>query len=53
MPVKEKKDWVKAGKGYEYPMVNGVAGKITQASETKSLKAVDVKDLKTASAGKQ
>ena len=53
MPVKEKKDWVKAGKGYEYPMVNGVAGKATQVSETKSLRAVEVNDLKIASAGKQ
>ena len=53
MPVREKKDWVKAGKEYEYPMVNGVAGKATHVSETKSLKAVGVKDLKIASAGKQ
>ena len=53
MPVKEKKDWVKVGKGYEYPIVNGVAGKATQVFETESLRAVGVKDLKTALAGKQ
>ena len=53
MPVKEKKDWVKSGKEYENPMVNGVAGKATQTSETKSLKAVGTKDLKTVFAGKQ
>ena len=53
MPVKEKKDWVKDGKGYEHPMVKGVAGKATQVFETESLRAVGVKDLKTAFAGKQ
>ena len=53
MPGKEKKDWVKFGKGYEYPIANGVAWKATQTSETKSLKAVGSKDLKTAFAGKQ
>ena len=53
MPVKEKKDWVKAGKGYEYPMESGVAGKATQVSEIKSLRAIGEKDLKTVSAGKQ
>ena len=34
-------------------MVNGVTGKATQVSETKSLKVVGVKDLKIAFAGKQ
>ena len=53
MPVREKKDWVKDGKGYEYPMVKGVAGKATQVFETESLKALGSKDLKTTFAGKQ
>ena len=53
MPVREKKDWVKAGKGYEYPMVKGVTGKAAHVSETRSLRAVGVKDLKMVSAGKQ
>ena len=41
------------GKGYEYPIKNGVTGKATQVSEIKSLKAVGVKDLKMVFAGKQ
>ncbi|KAJ0920514.1 hypothetical protein HanRHA438_Chr05g0242201 [Helianthus annuus] len=53
MPVREKKDWVNIGKGYEYPMRKGVAGKATQTSETRSLKAVGSKGLKTTFAGKQ
>ena len=53
MPVREKKDWVNWGKGYEYPIKNGVTGKATQVSEIKSLKAVGVKDLKMVFAGKQ
>ena len=53
MPVREKKDWVNWGKGYEYPIMKGVTGKATQVSEMKSLKAVGLKDLKRVSAGKQ